>query len=80
MNTVQRIGFAGAAGADHRAQVPLELLIIVIAIAGPLLGALTDIRLGAAVTIVVATVVTLRRMRAEVLALRAWDAGSQEAR
>jgi hypothetical protein len=84
MNTIERIGWAtagrpevgGVGGTSASRQAPLEVLIVAIAIGGQVLAALTHPIAGAALTIVVATVVTLRRMRAEVRALRAWETGS----
>jgi hypothetical protein len=81
MNTVERIGLAAAGrrvvdGNERIARAPLEVLIVAIAIGGQVLAVLTHPIAAAALAIVIATVVTLRRMRAEVRALRAWEAGS----
>jgi hypothetical protein len=77
MNTIQRIGLASlgrAAMGDlpaARARVPLEVLLLAMAVAYAVVGPLTDLVWCGAVTSVLATVVTLRRMRAEVRDLRA---------
>jgi hypothetical protein len=72
--------FAGVLAKDGRmgnvVRVPVGPAIIALAVAGELVGALTDMRLGAALATVVATAVTLLRMRAEVHALRGWDTAS----
>jgi hypothetical protein len=75
MNTVERIGLASAAGATvgepgERARVPLEVIILAMAVAYAVVGPLTDLVWCAAATSVLATVVTLRRLQAEVRELR----------
>jgi hypothetical protein len=75
MNTVERIGLASAAGATvrepgERARVPLEVIILAMVVVYAAIGPLTDLLWCAGATSVLATVVTLRRMRAEVRELR----------
>ncbi len=60
-----------------RSPVRLETLIVALAAAGSLLGALTDVRIVTALTIVAAVLVTLRRMRAEVRAVDTWNADAR---
>jgi hypothetical protein len=79
MNTVERIGLAGAArGATRklgeRREVPLPLLLVAMAVLCAVLGALTNVLWCAVVTSVVATVITLQRLRMEVHELREWAA------
>ncbi len=57
-----------------RGRSPIEVVIVSLALAGELIGALTDPLAGALVAIAIAAVVTLRYMRAEVEALQAWEA------
>ncbi len=76
MNTAQRMGLARAggdvaSGTERRAHVSLEVLLVVVVVAGQLLALLTHVLLGDALTLVVAAAVILRRMRAEVRALQA---------
>jgi hypothetical protein len=78
MNTVERIDWARAgrgAGDDVAARAPmgLEAMILLVVIAGQLLGLATHVLLGDALTLLVAAAMTLGRMRAEVRALSAPD-------
>jgi hypothetical protein len=78
MNTVERIGLAGAGGVTsgdageprERARVPLEVLLLAMALAFAAIGPLTHLGWCAVATSFLATAVTLRRLRAEVVELR----------
>jgi hypothetical protein len=74
MDTIERIGWADASGAREdkreRARLPLEVLLVAIALAYAVVGPLTHLVWCAAATSLLATVVTLRRLRAEVRELR----------
>ncbi len=78
MNRVEPIAWAAAArtgsGALSGRRVPTELLIVAIAMAGEFLGALTNPLAGAALAIAAVIVLTLRRIRADVRDLHAWEA------
>lgn len=76
MNTVERIDWAragrGARGeVATRAPMRLETMIVLVVIAGQLLGLATNVLLGDVLTLVVAAAVTFGRMRADVRALHA---------
>ncbi len=77
MNGVEGIGCEGSRvtrrpSARPRVALPPELLILTVAVAAQLLGAVTHPLLGAGAGIVVATLLTLRHIAADVRVLRAW--------
>ncbi len=77
MDAVEGIGwkrprFTRRPATRSRAALSPEPIILLVAIAGPLLGAETHPLLGAGAGIVVATLVTLRHLAADVEALRVW--------
>jgi hypothetical protein len=78
MNRVEPIAWAAArrteTGVLAARRVPTELLIVAVAMAGELLGALTNPLAGAALAIAAAIALTLRRIRADVRDLHAWEA------
>jgi hypothetical protein len=79
MNTAERFGLARAGGVTEadpgdpgeRRRVPLEVLLLATAVAFAVVGPLTHLVWCAAAMSGLATVVTLRRLRAEVRELRA---------
>jgi hypothetical protein len=77
MNAVEGIGWKGPRVTRRpvtrtRAALSPEPIILLVALVGPLLGAVTHPLLGAGAGIVVATLVTLRHLAADVRALRVW--------
>jgi hypothetical protein len=79
MNRVHPIAWASAgrdvAGPRREAgRVPTELLILAVATAGQLFGALTNPIAGALLAMAIAVLLTVRHMRAEVRDLHAWEA------
>ncbi len=75
MDTIERMEWPRAGGAtvgDLReyARVPLEVVLLSLAVGFAVIGPLTHLVWCAAVTSVLATAVTLRRLRAEVRELR----------
>ena len=78
MNRADSIAWAGAAptGTTTRhggRRVPIELLLVVIALGGGLLGAVAHPLLGPGLAIALAVLLMARHMGAEVRALDAWD-------
>jgi hypothetical protein len=77
MNGVEGIGWEGPRvsrrpGARARVVLPPEQIILSVAVAAPLLGAVTNPLLCAGAGIVVATVLTLRHIASDVRALTSW--------
>jgi hypothetical protein len=77
MNGVEGIGWEGPrvtrrTAGRPRAVLPPEQIILSVAVAAPLLGAVTHPLLCAGAGIAVATVLTLRHIASDVRALRSW--------